>query len=133
MTVNLLRFAASTLVVTTTFASTVAHADGVDAGTLIENTASATYDGGDGLVTIPSNTVAVRVDELLDVTLTSLNSGSVAAEPGTAVLTFELTNNANGPEAYSLTANPAVPGNDFDTTVDAIAVDTNGNGVYDPG
>ncbi|EDL49982.1 hypothetical protein ED21_25963 [Erythrobacter sp. SD-21] len=114
-------------------AGTSAHADGVGAGTLIENTASATYDDGTGSVTIPSNTVSVRVDELLDVTLTSLNSGPVAAEPGSAVLTFEITNTGNGPEAFTLTANPSVPGNDFDSTVDLIAVDTNGNGVYDPG
>lgn len=126
-------FAASTLALSTLLAGTAAHADGVGAGTLIENTATATYDDGDGPVTVPSNTVTVRVDELLDVTLTSLNSGPVAASPGTAVLTFELTNTGNGPEAYSLTANPAVAGNDFDTTVDAIAVDSNGNGVYDPG
>lgn len=113
--------------------ATTAHADGVGAGTLIENTATATYDDGDGPVTIPSNTVSVRVDELLDVSLTSLNSGPVAASAGSAVLTFELTNTGNGPESYNLTANPTVAGNDFDTTVDGIAVDSNGNGVYDPG
>ena len=49
------------------------------------------------------------------------------------MLTFEITNTGNGPEAYTLTANPAVAGNDFDVTVDGIAVDTNGNGTYDPG
>lgn len=133
MNINYSRIVAPTLAVSALLFSSVAHADGVGAGTLIENTASATYDDGDGPVTIPSNTVTVRVDELLDVALTSLNSGPVAAEPGSAVLSFELTNTGNGPEAYSLTANPSVAGNDFDTTVDAIAVDTNGNGVYDPG
>lgn len=133
MSINYHRLAASTLALTTLLAGTAAHADGVGAGTLIENIASATYDDGTGSVTIPSNPVSVRVDELLDVTLTSLNSGAVAANPGTAVLTFELTNTGNGPEAFALTANPSVAGNDFDTTVDAIAVDTNGNGVYDPG
>ncbi|MEM7666721.1 MAG: hypothetical protein AAF250_12770 [Pseudomonadota bacterium] len=110
-----------------------ALAEGVDAGTLIENTATATYDDGDGPKTVDSNTVTVRVDELIDVTVTSLNSGPVAANPGEAILTFEVTNPGNGPEAYQLTANPAVAGNDFDTVVDSIAVDTNGNGVYDPG
>lgn len=110
-----------------------AKAEGISAGTLIENTASATYDDGTGVQTLDSNTVVVRVDELLDVTVTSLNSGPVAASPGNAVLTFELTNTGNGPEAFELTANPAVAGNDFDTTIDGIAVDTNGNGVYDPG
>lgn len=116
-----------------TFWAIPANADGVGAGTLIENTASASYDDGSGKQTTASNTVVVRVDELLDVTVTSLNSGPVAASPGDAVLTFELTNTGNGPEAFELIANPSVAGNDFDTTVDGIAVDTNGNGVYDPG
>jgi uncharacterized repeat protein (TIGR01451 family) len=116
----------------TVFASS-AHAEGVDAGTLIENTATATYDDGDGPQTIDSNTVSFRVDELLDVTVTSLSSGPVGVEPGEAILTFEVTNQGNGPEAFELVANPAVAGNDFDTVVQSIAVDTNGNGTYDPG
>jgi len=113
--------------------ATAAGAVGVDAGTLIENTASATYDTGDGPETIDSNTVTVKVDELLDVTVTSLDSGSTAVTPGETVLTYEVTNQGNGPEAFQLTANPAVAGNDFDTVVESIAVDTNGNGTYDPG
>ena len=113
--------------------TTPALAQSVDAGTVIENTAQATYATPDGPTTITSNTVQLTVDELLDVTLTSLDGGAISATPGTETLTFELTNTGNGPEAFTLTANPAVAGNDFDTTVDSIAVDTNGNGVYDPG
>ncbi len=127
------RLALAPLAIAAALITTPAHAGGVKAGTLIENTASATYDGGAGPVTIPSNTITVKVDELLDVTVTSRDSGPVSAAPGSAVLTFELTNTGNGPEAYTLTANPAVAGNDFDTTVNGIAVDTNSNGVYDPG
>lgn len=127
------RLALAPLAIAAALITAPAHAGGVKAGTLIENTASATYDGGAGPVTIPSNTITVKVDELLDVTVTSRDSGPVSAAPGSAVLTFELTNTGNGPEAFTLTANPAVAGNDFDTTVNGIAVDTNGNGVYDPG
>lgn len=112
---------------------TAAQAEGVTAGTLIENTATAAYDDGTGAQTISSNTVTVQVDELLDVTVTSLDSAPLPADPGEAVLTFELTNQGNGPEAFELTANPQVVGNDFDTTIVDIAVDTNGNGIYDPG
>lgn len=110
-----------------------AHAEGVGAGTVIENTAQATYDTLAGPETISSNTVELAVDELLDVTLTSLDGAPVGATPGSATLTYELTNTSNGPEAFRLTADPAVAGNDFDTTVDSIAVDTNGNGIYDAG
>ena len=108
-------------------------AAGVDAGTLIENTATATYDGGGGTETVSSNTVTLLVDELLDVTVTSLDAGPIGTAPGEEVLTFEITNQGNGPEAYLLQAQPAVAGNDYDTTITAIAIDTNGNGTYDPG
>jgi uncharacterized repeat protein (TIGR01451 family) len=110
-----------------------ASAGGVTAGTLIENTAVASYDEGSGQRSVNSNTVTVRVDELLDVTLTSRDPGPVTARPGNAVLTFELTNQGNGPEAFRLTANPAVAGNQFDVTITGIAIDANGNGTYEPG
>ena len=110
-----------------------AFAAGVDAGSLIENTATATYDGGDGPVSIDSNTVSVRVDELLDVTVTSLDSSAIGTQPGEAILSFEVTNTGNGPEAFELVANPTVSGNDFETVIENIAIDTNGNGTYDPG
>ena len=113
--------------------ATPAFAQSVDAGTVIENTAQASYNTTDGPATITSNTVELSVDELLDVTLTSLDGGPIGSGPGSSTLTFELTNTGNGPEAFRLTANPAVAGNDFDTTVESIAIDTNGNGVYDPG
>lgn len=113
--------------------SNQALATGVTAGTLIENTAVASYDDGAGARTINSNTVTVRVDELLDVTLTSLDPGPITTRPGDAVLTFELTNQGNGPEAFRFTANSAVAGNDFDVVVRSIAIDSNGNGVYDEG
>jgi uncharacterized repeat protein (TIGR01451 family) len=108
-------------------------AAGVDAGTLIENTAVASYDEAGVVRSVNSNTVTVRVDELLDVTLTSLDPGPVTAGPGDAVLTFEITNQGNGPEAFRLLANATVGGNDFDVSIRAIAIDRNGNGTYEDG
>ena len=110
-----------------------ALAEGVGAGTLIENTAQASYDTPSGPVTVDSNTVTLRVDEILDVTVSSLDAGPINTVPGTEVLSFEITNTGNGPEAFRLTPNPAVAGNDFDVTIERIAVDTNGNGVFDDG
>lgn len=110
-----------------------AFAEGVTAGTLIENIAVASYDEGGTQRTVNSNTVTVRVDELLDVTLTSLDPGPVAGRPGNAVLAFELTNQGNGPEAFRLVANTAVAGNDFDVSFQAIAIDSNGTGTYEEG
>lgn len=114
-------------------AAAPAHAGGVTAGTLIRNTATAAYDEGGAQRSVDSNTVTVRVDELLDVTVTSLDPGPVAGIPGDAVLTFELTNQGNGPEAFRLIPDTAVAGNDYDVSVRGIAIDSNGNGIYDDG
>jgi acetyltransferase-like isoleucine patch superfamily enzyme len=115
------------------FGSAPLIAGGVTAGTLIENTAVASYDDGAGPRTINSNTVTVRVDELLDVTLTSLDPGPVPARPGDAVLTFELTNQGNGPEAFRLIPNTGYAGNEFEVSLRGIAIDSNNNGTYDDG
>jgi uncharacterized repeat protein (TIGR01451 family) len=44
-----------------------------------------------------------------------------------------VTNTGNGEEAYRLTANTNVGGDDFDPALTQIVLDTNGNGIYDPG
>lgn len=114
-------------------AAAPAHAGGVTAGTLIRNTATAEYDEAGTPRTVNSNTVTVRVDELLDTTVTSLDPGPVNARPGDAILTFELTNQGNGPEAFRLAPDASVAGNDFDVTIRSIAIDSNNNGTYDAG
>lgn len=113
--------------------STPAMAGGVPAGTLIENTASATYRVGAQSLDADSNTVILRVDELMDVAVASQDSGPVSATGSNAVLTFSITNTGNGPEAFNLAVNTNASANDFTPVVDAIAVDTNGNAIYDAG
>ena len=110
----------------------VAHATGVTAGTLIQNTATATYTSGASGGTIQSNTVTVKVDELLDVAVAGLTTTPAIAGAGNVVLEYSVTNTGNGPEAFDLVVNPAVAGNGFDAVVQQIVVD-NGNGIYEPG
>jgi uncharacterized repeat protein (TIGR01451 family) len=107
-------------------------AGGVPAGVLIENTASATYTANSTTQTVDSNTVTLKVDEVLDVASASQESGPVSATT-TAVLRYKVTNTGNGPETFTLTANPAVTGNAFNATVNGLAIDVNGNGVFDSG
>ncbi|WP_240782157.1 DUF11 domain-containing protein [Qipengyuania sediminis] len=109
-----------------------ATAAGVTAGSLIENTAQATYTANSAPQTVSSNTVTLRVDEVLDVAAVSQEGGPVSATT-TAVLRYKVTNTGNGPEAFTLNADPAVSGNAFDAVVTGLAIDANGNGVYDPG
>jgi uncharacterized repeat protein (TIGR01451 family) len=109
-----------------------AMAAGVPAGSLIENTATATYTADTVTQTVDSNTVTLKVDEILDVATASQDSGPVPAA-SSAVLRYKVTNTGNGPEAFTLTANPAVTGNAFNAAVTGLAIDVNGNGAYDPG
>lgn len=110
-----------------------AHAAGVLAGTLIENTATATYTSGAAGGTVTSNKVTVKVDELLDVAVATLSTSPAPAGSAAAVLTYSVTNAGNGLEAFNLAANAQVSGNAFDGTVTAIVLDSNDNGVYDAG
>ena len=118
-----------------TLSANPAHAAGTLAGTDIQNIASATFDTAGGPVTIQSNTVVIKVDELLDVTVASTDPGDVTTSPGATgnVQTFRITNTGNGDEAFGLTANVANGGDDFDPTLQQIVIDTNNNGVYDAG
>ena len=112
-----------------------AFAAGTLAGTDIDNVAEATYDTPSGPVTIQSNMVRIKVDELLDVTVVTTDPGDVTTAPGATgnLQTFRVTNTGNGEEAFRLTGNTGVGGDDFDPTLTQIVLDTNGNGVYDPG
>ena len=110
-----------------------ALAAGVPAGTPIENTATATYIIGGTEETIDSNTVIFTVDELLDVTVTSLDGGTVGLNADGAVLTFQIKNVGNGPEAYEIDVDAALTDDDFDPAVTLIAYDSNGNDIYDEG
>ena len=106
------------------------------AGTIIDNTATATFSlpngGSDSVV---SNTVRLTVDELLDVTVAWADGDDVLVQPGLTgqVLTYTVTNTGNGSEAFALTARNSLSGDDFDPTSYAIYLDTNGDGNYDPG
>lgn len=114
---------------------TTAHAAGTLAGTAIKNTATATYDDGSGPTTVPSNEVSLTVDELLDVTVASTNTADVPTAPGATddYLTFTVTNNGNGSEAFTLGTIANNGGDDYDPSAVQIFLDSNGNGVYDPG
>jgi hypothetical protein len=127
---------AGMLAAATLGAAAPAAAARTPAGTVINNSATATYDlpgGGEGTVT--SNVVSLTVDELLDVSVASTDGGDVSVAPGATgqVLTFRVTNAGNGSEAFRLTARDNAGGDDFDPSATSIVLDGNGNGIYDPG
>ncbi|WP_221791943.1 DUF11 domain-containing protein [Aquisediminimonas sediminicola] len=113
--------------------SVSAVAAGVSAGTQIQSTATATYTAGSMSGSVQSNTVTVKVDELLDVAVTGLSGASTTIGSNPVILTYAVTNTGNGFEAFNINVDPAVAGNQFDAVVQTIAIDTNGNNAYDSG
>lgn len=114
----------------------VARAEGTPAGSVVQNTATATYASpGGGETSVQSNTISLTVDEVLGVTVTSGDPGdvSVAAGASAQILRFTLTNIGNGNEAFGLLARANAGGDDFDPSTAEIILDTNGNGAYDAG
>jgi len=114
-------------------AGTPVRATGTPAGTLIQNTATVTFNTGSGPMTLQSTTNIVKVDQLIGVAVTALTSSPVAVGSSNAVLPYQVTNTGNGADSFDLTGAPNVAGNTFTTTLQTVAIDSNGNGVYDPG
>ena len=117
-------------------AAAPALASGTPAGTTIESAATATYDlPGGGTGSVGSNLVSLTVDELLDVTVAWSDPADVAAAAGgeSRVLRYTITNGGNGSERFALAAIANRGGDDFDPAVDAIVLDSNGNGAFDAG
>lgn len=116
--------------------ATPAFAAGTTAGTNINNTATANFtDPGGTPQTVNSNTVTLRVDEVLDVTVARADPGTVTVTPGSTdrVLAFDVRNTGNGPESFTFAPQGTIGGDQFDPTTTSIVIDTNNNGVYDAG
>lgn len=115
-------------------APSLANATGTRAGTVIDNTATATFDQGGTSVTVNSNVESIRVDELLDTVVAWSDASDVVTTPGATaqVLTFEVTNSGNGVEAFTLATVSTIGGDQYDPTVTSIVID-DGDGVYEPG
>lgn len=110
-----------------------AWAAGISAGSLIQNTATATFSQGGSSETVNSNMVTITVDELLDVAVSSLDGGNVVLTQAGAILRYQVQNSGNGPEAYTIAVDPNLSGDDFNPVVTQIAWDSNANGIYDAG
>lgn len=115
-------------------ASTASWAAGTDAGSVISNTATATFDdpatgnSGTTSATAPDITVA----ELINVNVTAENTVPVEGQPGDTdqVLEFTVTNTGNGTEAFTLDATN-LAGDDIDADNVTVYLD-DGDGVFNP-
>ena len=114
---------------------------GTAAGTVVTNTAQATFTVNGTAGTATSNTATFVVDRKVNLTLVPIPATNTQVNLGQAgaVLTFKLTNNTNGTQDFILNPDQIIstgilPGTDnFDATNLRVFVDSNGNGLYDPG
>ena len=101
------------------FNASQSKAAGTLAGTAINNAATVSYSV-DGIAQpdVTSNIATFNVDELIDLTLTWQDGAPVSVNtPDTNdALSFLLTNIGNGPEAFSLSRNNVLPGDNYDLT-----------------
>lgn len=109
-----------------------AQAAKTQAGVKIDNTATATYDEGGNSVSVDSNKLTITVDEIIDVTVDWIDSADVKVAPASTdrPLAFTVTNTGNGSEAFGLTFNGAVGGDNFDPNNVRIYID-DGDGIFD--
>jgi uncharacterized repeat protein (TIGR01451 family) len=121
-----------------------AGAAGTAANTAVNNTASVGYSvGGVSQTAVNSNTTTFVVDRRINLTVAEVGGAYTDVAPGATgqVLTFTVTNSTNAPLDFRLTATQLTTGtldafghaDGFDVTGVQIFVDSNANGVYDPG
>jgi uncharacterized repeat protein (TIGR01451 family) len=108
---------------------------GTPAGTNIANQATVNFAIGTDSFTLESNVTTTRVDEVIDVGVVWEDSTYVTVTPGDTnqVLSFRVTNTGNGTETFTLSADSTVGGGEYNPSLVGIYLDTNGNGLYDPG
>ena len=116
--------------------SACALAAGTPAGTIIQNTATVQFDLAGTPLSLQSNTTTVVVAERIDVVVTRQSPQVLVApnDTGRAIL-FTLTNTGNGAEAFTLSINSVVGGDDFDPVpaVPAIYFDSDASGDFNAG
>lgn len=122
---------------------TVAQAQtssGTAAGTTITNTAQASYTVNGTAQTANSNTATFVVDRKVNLTVVATPATNTSVNLGQtgAVTAFRVTNSTNGTQDFILTADQTFlagifTGDNFDVSNLQIYVDSNGDGVYQPG
>lgn len=106
------------------------------AGTRVVNQASVTYQLGSAPQPALSASVAIKVDQIIDVSAAWQDSSAVAATAGTSVaaLTYVIENDSNGPDSFSLSVSSQPHSSSGFTATDCgIWFDSNNDGVYSAG
>ena len=109
---------------------------GTAVGTIIENTAIVDFVISGTPLTYPSNTTTIAVGERINVNVT-LQSPQTTVAPGEngRALLFTVTNTGNGSEAFQLSINSVIGGDNFDPdpAAPSIYFDSDGSGDFNAG
>lgn len=111
----------------------VAGAVGAPPGTVIENTATVTFDLAGTLTTVVTNTTTLTVVERIDVAVTVQSPQVLVTEnDANRALLFTVANTGNGAEIFQLAIDNVIAGDDFDpvAAVPAIYFDTDASGDF---
>ena len=105
------------------------------AGTVVNNQASVTFNSGGSTYLVVSNVSSLTVQELLELTVVSVDISNVSVASGATqkVLTFQLQNAGNGTDSYSISNSVVFVGSDFNPDSMDVYLDTNGNLTYGAG
>ncbi len=108
------------------------HARGVDAGTIISNTAHIYYSNAGVDHNFSSNTVIDVVEQLIDPLVDFTQNSPTYIESGDTLqaLTFRLTNIGNGADKFRLFTTPASSA--VTTSSPTIYIDSDADGVFNP-
>ncbi len=110
-------------------ASAATHGVGTEAGTMISNTATVTFEiDGAPQPPVESAAAVTRVDERIDVAVVSLDGGLplMSSAAGEATASFEVANAGNGSEGFRLVVDAHVDEGGFDPLVLQSYVESNG-------
>ncbi|MDJ0757776.1 MAG: hypothetical protein QNJ19_00170 [Woeseiaceae bacterium] len=113
-----------------------ALAEGTPAGTVIENTATLSFELDGNPATITSNTTSITVVELIDLAVTLQSPQTlVSAGDTNQALLFSVVNTGNGTETFQLAINSTVSGDDFDPVPSTVSIyfDSDGSGDFTAG
>jgi uncharacterized repeat protein (TIGR01451 family) len=119
-----------------------ALAGGTTAGTSITNNVTVNYQVGGVSQNAVTASNSFTVDRKIDLTVVETGNATTSVSPGetAAVTTFAITNTSNEVLDFALSAAQLTGGaaphggtDNFNVTGLAVYVDTNGNGVYNPG
>ncbi len=116
------------------FTATQSYAAGTQAGVVIQNQATVTYNAGAGSISASSQVVDITVQELINVTIVSQDAAkvSISSPQSDAYLKFQITNTGNGNEDFVISQSNLSGSDDFDVDHSAIYID-DGDGVFEPG